>query len=156
VPGPKAFGALASLLAAALLIGLLWTSGHYARPRHPQFREAAAMVVRHEPEAPGAMLLAYGAHAYHFDYYLAHLGTSQRIDLAVPAWGDTTEFLRLLDAQHPDSVWLLSARHDPDPQLLAALDSRFERLRHEVLHHTSVRLYARRTAAVQTAPRPAR
>jgi hypothetical protein len=143
-PSPRAFGALGALLASALLIGLLWTGGHYSRPRHEQFREAAAVVVRHESSAPGATLLAFGAHAHHFDYYLAHLGARARVDLAVPAWGDSTEFLRHLDAQRPDSVWLLAARREPSPELLAALEVRFRQVLHEELHRTSARLYTRR------------
>ncbi len=145
-PSPRAFTAIGTLLATTLLVGLLWTGGHYSRPRHQQFREAAAAVVRHESEAPGATLLAFGSHAYHFDYYLAHLGARGRIDLAVPAWGDTNEFLRHIDAQRPDSVWLLAARREPTRELLAALETRFQQVLHEELHHTSVRLYARRRA----------
>lgn len=143
-PGPRAFRALGALLALILLVGLIWTGGYYSRPHRQQFREAAAVVVRHESGAPGAALLAYGCHAHHFDYYLAHLGARGRIELAVPAWGDANEILRHLDAQQPESVWLLSARREPSPELLAALEVRYRPVLHEALHHTSARLYARR------------
>jgi len=143
-PGPRAFRATAALLAATLLAGLLWTGGYYTRPRNQQFREAAAVVVRHESEAPGAKRLVYGSHAYHFDYYLERLGAQGRIDLAVPAWGDANELLRHLDTHRPESVWLLSARREPTPELLAEIEARYQPVLHEALHRTSVRLYSRR------------
>jgi hypothetical protein len=151
-PGPRAWRRLATLLAAVLAFGLFVSGAHYTRPRHQQFREAAAAVARHPSAPPAAIVLAYGAHAHHFDYYLERLGSPLRVELAVPAWGDANALSRLAEARHPDLVWLLAARREPPPELLTALEARFDPVLHEEFHHTSARLYARRRAPRRGAP----
>ena len=102
-PSPRALRSVGTLLALTLLTGTLWTGEHYTRVRNAQFREAAAVVARHEAETPGALVLIARGRPDYFDYYLERLGARSRVDLRMHAADLAAEIARI-HARDPEWI----------------------------------------------------
>jgi len=131
-------------LLAMLLFHLVVPLQFYARPVKEQFREAAAYLVAHDGPDHDTLVLACAGNRNYFDYYLAHMGSTRRVESRLVTDTEMAAALALVAERQPRDLWLLSAHRTCDESFLAALASRMTLVDEHVLRHAIVRRYQRK------------
>ncbi len=137
-------------LAAGLAIGLVGMSAYgvlangryWRRPHKEQFREAAAALAARPRGPADERILGYPA--FGFDYYLARQAAPRRVDFALAPRPRLEAAAPFLARDRSQTLWLLTAHLDAEPELLLALERDYELVLEERFYYAWLRRYERR------------
>jgi len=139
---PRLGVALALVLVGMSAFGLLANGRYWRRPQKEQIREAAAALVARSWDPAATRILAYPAVG--FDYYLARQGAPRSVDFALAPRPRLEAAAPFLARDRSQTLWLLTAHRDAEPELLLALERDYELVLEERFYYAWLRRYERK------------
>jgi hypothetical protein len=139
---PQLAAALALGLVGMSAFGVLANGRYWRRPHREQFREATSALLARSWDPAATRILAYPA--FGFDYYLAKQQGPRPVDFALVPRPGLAAAAAFLARDRSQTLWLLTAHHDAEAELLRALERDHALVLEERFYYAWLRRYERR------------